>query len=168
MKDEIINSLDSESGIIASLIHNPELSFYSEFLKPNHFTKEENRYVYTALCALAQNGITHVDAYNILEILDSDESTRRYAEALSVDKLNGLIEMSDVLARHSVEEYKVLVNNVMDAAFRRDTLARLSDCRDLCLKREEGNIEQKIYNLIDEVMMEYSSVDEISSLQRCH
>lgn len=32
MKAEDINSIESESGIIASLIHNPELSFYSEYL----------------------------------------------------------------------------------------------------------------------------------------
>ena len=161
MKDEIINSLDSESGIIASLIHNPELSFYSEFLKPEHFTKEENRHVYTALCNLAQKGIKHVDAFNILEILNSEESTRRFAEALSIEKLNELISMSNVLARHSVEEYRVLVDNVMDAAFRRDAIAKLDDCRSLCLDRSEENIEQKICSKIDEVMMKYSTVDAI-------
>ncbi len=39
MRAEDINSIESESGIIASLIHNPELSFYSEYLLPNHFTR---------------------------------------------------------------------------------------------------------------------------------
>lgn len=45
MRAEDINSIESESGIIASLIHNPELSFYSEYLLPNHFTNKENRCV---------------------------------------------------------------------------------------------------------------------------
>ena len=43
MSAEDINSLESESGIIASLIHNPELSFYSEHLLPNHFTFYQQR-----------------------------------------------------------------------------------------------------------------------------
>lgn len=165
MKDEIINSLDSESGVIASLIHNPTFSFYSEFLKPNHFTDKDNRYIYAAICMLAQKGITNIDAYNILEILNSNENTRRYSEELSIDKLNEFIEMSDILARHTVEEYKILVDNIMDAAFRRDALDGLKDCRELCLNRNEENIEQKIYDIIDDIMMSYSSKDEVPLFQ---
>lgn len=44
-----INSLESEAGIIASLIHKPDFIFYSEYLLPNHFTNKENRCVYTAI-----------------------------------------------------------------------------------------------------------------------
>lgn len=44
-----INSLESEAGIIASLIHKPDFIFYSEYLLPNHFTNKENRCVYTAM-----------------------------------------------------------------------------------------------------------------------
>lgn len=161
MTAEDINSLESESGIIASLIHNPELSFYSEYLLPNHFVDEENRYVYTAICDLAQKGITTVDPYNIIEDLNSSEATRKYADELSIDRLQELIEMSDVLARSSVEEYKMLVSNVMDAAFRRDTFQRLKECQSLCFDRSEGNVEQKIYTIIDDVMTEFSTANEI-------
>ena len=80
-RTEDINSLESESGIIASLIHNPELSFYSEVLHPNHFTNKENRCVYLAVCELAKRGIKTVDPYNILEVLNSSEATRKYAES---------------------------------------------------------------------------------------
>ena len=34
MKAEEIVSIDSEAGIIASLIHHPEFAFYSEYLLP--------------------------------------------------------------------------------------------------------------------------------------
>ena len=82
--DEIVR-IESESGIIASLIRNPEFSFYSEHLLPNHFSDPDNRYVYTAICKLAQKGIGYVDPYNILEILNSEEATRRYANEMSVE-----------------------------------------------------------------------------------
>ena len=161
IRGDDINSIESESGIIASLIHNPEFSFYSESLLPNHFTNKDNRCVYTAICDLARKGITTIDPYNIIECLNSSEATRKYADELTVDKLQELVEMSDVLARSSVEEYKMLVSNVMDAAFRRDTFQRLKECIALCCDRSEENVEQKIYATIDDVMTSYSTTDDI-------
>lgn len=158
--DEIV-STDSEAGIIASLIHNPEFSFYSEHLLPNHFAAKDNGYVYTAICNLARNGIRTIDPYNILECLESSEATRGYAKELSIDRLNELVDMSRILARNSIEEYKMLVANVMDAAFRRDAFQKLQDCLALCYNRQETDIEHKIYNIIDDVMTEYSAADEI-------
>ncbi len=165
MRPEDINSLESESGIIASLIHNPEFSFYSEHLLPNHFVNKENRCVYTAICDLARKGITTIDPYNIIEDLNSSEATRKYADELSVDKLQELMDISDVIARNSVEEYKLLVNNVMDAAFRRDTYQRLQECQTLCCDRSSENIEQKIYDVIDNVMTEFSTTNDIPPYQ---
>ena len=156
-----INSLESEAGIIASLIHNPELAFYSEHLLPNHFTNRENRCVYQALCELAKRGIKRVDPYIILEVLNASEATRKIAEDLSVEKLNELMEASSILARYTVEEYQLLVKNVLDAAFRRDTFRRLQECQELCLDRSRENIEQEIYAAIDDVMTEFSSANGI-------
>lgn len=161
MRVEDINSLESESGVIASLIHRPELCFYSEFLLPNHFTNNDNRLIYTALCGLAQQGINHVDAYNITEYLNSNEATRRLSSTITVEELQDLIDVSDVLARNTVEEYLLCVKNVMDAAFRRDTFKRLKDCEALCLDRSAENIEQKIYTTLDDVMADFSTTNEI-------
>lgn len=76
---------------------------------------KNNRCVYTAICELARRGIKTVDPYNIIEILNASDATRKYASELSVEKLQELVEMSDVLARNSVEEYKVLAHSVLDA-----------------------------------------------------
>lgn len=161
MKAEDINSLESESGIIASLIHNPEWCFYSEFLLPNHFVNKENRCVYTAICDLACKGISTVDPYNILEDLASSEATRKYADELSVEKLQELVEMSDVLARGSVEEYNLLVSNVLDAAFRRDAFQVLKEAQALCCDRTQKDIQNRIYSLVDGVMTEFSTTNDI-------
>lgn len=161
IRGEDINSIESESGIIASLIHNPELYFYSEDLLPNHFTNKENRCVYTAICELAKRGITNVDAYNIIECLHSSEATRKYADELTIDKLQELIEMSDVLVRHSVEEYKMLVKNVMDAAFRRDAFDSLKECMRICTDRSEEDVGSKISDIIDDVMTGYCTIEDI-------
>lgn len=161
MKAEDINSLESEAGIIASLIHSPEFSFYSEHLLPNHFTNKKNRCVYTAICELARRGITTIDAYNIIEVLNSSEATRKFADELSIDELQELVEMSDVLTRNTIEEYKMLVSNVMDAAFRRDMFQIMREGQALCYDRSAENIEQKIYDIVDGVMTEFSTANEI-------
>ena len=161
VKADDISRLDSESGVVASLIHKPELSFYSEHLLPNHFTNKENRYIYMAICELVRRGITTVDPYNIIECLSSSEATNKYADELTVDQLQELIEMSDILARTTVEEYKMLVDNILDAAFRRDIFHRLRECETICCNLSVDDVGNKIYEEIDDVMTEYSSANEV-------
>ena len=156
-----INSLESEAGVIASLIHNPELCFYCENLLPNHFSDKNNRCVYTAICELARRGIKTVDPYNILEILNASEATRKYAEDLTIEKLQEFMEMSEILARHSPEEYKVIAHNILDAAFRRDTFQTLRSCEALCFDRNNPDVEKEIYNAIDGVMLDFTSNSEM-------
>lgn len=160
MRADEINSIESEAGIIASLIHKPELSYYSEFLLPNHFTNKENRLIYMAICDLVKKGINHIDAYNIIEDLNSSDSTRKLADTLSLEKLQELVEMSDVLCRNSIEEYRLLVTNVLDAAFRQDIFKKLQECQAVCYDRTIGDVQQKIYSLIDDTMGAYSVVDD--------
>lgn len=156
-----INSLESEAGVIASLIHNPELCFYCENLLPNHFSDKNNRCVYTAICELARRGIKTVDPYNILEVLNASEATRKYAEDLTIEKLQEFMEMSEILARHSPEEYKVIAHNILDAAFRRDTFQTLRYCEALCFDRNNPDVEKEIYNAIDGVMLDFTSNSEM-------
>lgn len=156
-----IRSVESESGIIASLIHRPELCFYSENLLPNHFTDKNNRCMYTAICELARRNIKTVDAYNIIEVLNASDATRKFADELTVENVQELIDMSDVLARNSVEEYKLLVHNVLDAALRRDTFQTLRECQALCFDRQEPDIGDKIYKALDGVMLDFTKNSEI-------
>ncbi len=161
LANEDMARVESEAGIIATLIHHPEFSFYSEQLLPNHFTNDENRYIYQAICSLAKDGIDRVDPYNIIQSLSSKDATRRFADELSVDQLYTLMENSDSICRNTAEEYKLLVNNVMDAAFRRDTYQQLKECQRLCTQPSTENIEQKIYKMLDDVMMEFSTTNDV-------
>lgn len=161
MRIDDIKNVNSEAGVIASLIHNPELYFNSEQLLPNHFSDRVNRCIYVAISDLVKRGITNVDAYNIIEDLNSSDATRKYADVVTLESLQELIDMSDVLARNSVDEYKMLVSNVMSAAQRRDTASVLKECYDMCFDLNEDNIEQKIYTAIDDVMTEFTTTNDI-------
>lgn len=156
-----IKNIESEAGIIASIILKPELTFYSEQLKPNHFSDSQNAYIYYAVCELAKRGIEKVDAYNITNILNMKASTKKQTESITIQALNDLIDVAKIIARDSVEEYKLLVNNVLDAAFRRNTYTKLVECEKLCFNSTEKDIEQKIYSSLDDVMMEFSATTEV-------
>ena len=162
MRAEDINSLESESGVIATLIHHPDYIFYSEQLLPIHFTNKDNKCMYMAIRNLVRDkGIYKIDPYNIVSYLNSSEQTKEFAGVLTIDKLNELMDLSDVLARHTVEEYKLLTNNVLDAAFRRNAYLKLKECEDLCTKDTIDDVEHKIYSAIDNLMLEYSTKNEV-------
>ena len=161
MDVEYIKRPDSEAAIVATLIHHPDFAYYSENLLPGHFTRNTNKIVYMAITMLAEKGITRVDAFNILEVLNSNEGTRRSAEEITIEQLNELIDISSDLARDTVEEYQICVRNVLDAAFRIEALKRLQECERLCRDPEQEDVEQKIYTLIDNVMSEYSYAEVV-------
>lgn len=156
-----IRNVESEAGIIASIIYQPEFTFYSEGLKPNHFTDPMNAYMYYAICELAKRGVEKVDAYNITNILNMKESTKKMTETLTIQAITDIIDISKVLIRSSVEEYKLLVDNVLNAAFRRDTYNMLTKCEQLCFDDSQEDIEHKIYQTLDGVMLEFSTTSEI-------
>ena len=161
MRVEDINSLEAESGVITTLIHHPEYIYHSDELLPNHFTDKQNRCVYMAIEKLADKGIKTIDAFNIIESLNSSDSTKRLADELTIDGLQELIMMSDVLARNSIEEYKMLVSNIVNSAFRRRLVSALNECISICYNPDAENIDQEIYSILDDAMIEFTATDDI-------
>lgn len=156
-----IRSVESEAGIIATIINKPEYTFHSEELKPNHFSDQQNAYLYYAIVELARKGIDHIDSYNVTNFLNSKESTKKQTDTLTIPALNELIDLSKLIARESIEEYRLLVKIVMNKAFRRDTYSKLKQCENLCFTDNEDEIQQQIYNTLDGVMMEFSTTNEV-------
>lgn len=159
--EEYFARVDSESGIIATLIRNPDYVFSSENLLPNHFTNVDNRYLYATIYKMAAGGVKTIDAYGIITTLSGDPALSRGAEKITEDSVYAFIENSEGIVRHTLEEYKLLVNNVLDAAFRRDIYQKLKDCEAMCRDETDEDIRRKIYETIDDVMTEYSKNDDI-------
>jgi len=160
-----IKSIESEAGIIATIINHPEYIFHSEDLKPNHFTDQQNAYIYYAICELAKKGIDKIDAYNITNLLNSKESTRKITETITIPALNELIDYSQLIARNSIEEYKLLVKIVLDKAFRRETYKKLVECENLCFNEKEENVQSRIYKEIETLVFKYQDLDEIKPMK---
>lgn len=161
MRVDDINSIESESGVITTLIHHPDYIYHSDELMPSHFTDIQNRCVYIAIEGLANKGIKNIDSFNIIESLNSSDNTRRLADELDISSLQELIMMSDILARHTLEEYKMLVSNIVDAAFRRQVITVLDECKSICCDPTNENICQDIYKRLDDVMVGFTAVDDV-------
>lgn len=156
-----IKNIEAEAGVIASVIMNPSLTFYSEVLQPHHFTDPQNAYIYWAVRELVKKGVDSVDAYNIKNMLSAKKATEKAAENITIQSLNDLFDVARNIARTTPEDYKIIVDYVMDAAFRRDTYNKLMECERLCFNSSCGNIEHKIYETLDNVMMEFSAANEV-------
>lgn len=157
-----ICDVPGEAGIVASLILHPEFYFYSEQLTPHDFTVEENGYLYYAISQLVKRGATHIDAFDIVHILNLGEQAGKLSgSALTVAAVKEFIENAGAIARSTVEGYLILVDRVLDAAFRRKAYQKLSECQSYCFNMEEQDIEKKIYSTLDSVMLEYATTSEV-------
>lgn len=156
-----IKDIEAEAAVIASLLINPELYFYSEDLEPNHFTEETNAYLYFALKELAKKGSQDIDAFNVINMLDLKKGTGYSKQILTVESVRDAIETAKNIARSNGRDYRIFVDRVMDAAFRRDTYKKLCECERLCFSGSGENIEQKIYQTLDSVMAEFSTSKDV-------
>lgn len=155
-REEIIDET-GESGVIASLIRNPEFYIYDEGLLPEHFSNQTNRKIYETLIELASNEVQQIDAFAIIDCMKSN----RIANDVSVEQVQEYIDISDLIARNTPESYKIAARGIVNAAFRRDALDKLVECEKLCFDRDLSNIESKIYEKLDGVMLKYSTGIEL-------
>ena len=158
-RPEDLNRIESEAGILATLVYHPDYALHSEFLLPEHFTTVQNKVLYNALVGISRSEINTVDTYNIQEQIKHSDPAN--IDVLSKETIDEFITMSEVLARGSIKEYKILVSNVYDVAFRREMLRKLDECRSDLLNIDEEDIKKKIYAKVDSVMTSYSYGDEV-------
>lgn len=156
-----IKNVEAEAGIIASVLLDPTLTYHSEQLKPNYFTDSNNAYIYYAVCELVKQNVESVDVYNITNILNAKQSTRKATETITIQSLSELIDVAGLIARKDPNDYMVLVKSVIDCAFRRNTYRKLMQCQNICFDKDSAEIENKIYKLLDDVMLEFSTESSV-------
>lgn len=140
----------------------PEYTFHSDSLKPNYFSEDDNAYIYYAVSELAKRNVTKIDAYNIINILNSKQATKAWAEKLSPEVINDLIENSKYIARDSLAAYDILVQNVIEKAFCRNMVLKLQECERLCYGDDTTKIQSKIYSEIDDLISSYYIGNDLS------
>ena len=158
-RPENLNRIESEAGIIATLIHHPEFCLHSEYLLPEHFTNNEYRLIYEAITGKVREDTYQIDTYGILEYLRLNDPDG--ANELTKEVVDEIIDMSGTLCRNTAKEYKILVSNVWDVAFRREMLMKLEECKGVLMDKDSENVRSQIYDIVDSVMTSYSYGDDI-------
>ena len=135
MAQRLISDLSdnqAEAGVIATLVYHPEFILHTDYLKPSYFYRVENGCVYWAINELYKSGVETIDALNITNMLNSDQAVKRKMSECNLTDMHEFIEMSRYACRHSLEEYKLLVGNVVTMAFKRDLLKVSTEVQDNC------------------------------------
>ena len=161
-RPEDLNRKDSEAGIIATLIHHPDFVYHSEFLLPEHFVDKQNRLLYEAIRGMAEDGMSSIDVYGIQEYVALNYPNT--ADQIDMAQLDDFISMSSAIARHSAKDYKILVSNVYDIAFRREMIVKMDECKNVLLNPgQEEDIRKYVYDAVDSVMTSYVYNDDVET-----
>lgn len=149
-----LSDIQSESGVIGTLIFHPDYIAHTDYLKPNHFFGKENACIYWSIQELFKEGISNIDAYNISNKLQSHKGVQNTLDKYNLPSVQEFIELYKEAARHSLEEYKMLAENIVTFAFKRDLIKTLNKVEAKCYKPE--------YNLEKMSNMVYSELDKLT------
>lgn len=161
-----ISDIQAEAAVIATLVYHPDFVLHSDYLKPGYFYNVENGCVYWAIQELYKAGIETIDALNISNMLNSNRAVKRKIEEYNLGDMQEFISMAQYAARHTLEEYKLLVNNIVEASFKRE-LARLAgEIQSDCFNSDMGlsKLNQVVNNKLTELTEKYITGEEIKTL----
>ena len=161
-----LSDIQSESGIIGTLIYHPDYIALSDYLKPGHFYGVENGCIYWAISELFKNGIDVIDAYNISNMLASNNAVTKTIRKYNLPSVQEFIELYKETARHSTEEYKLLTENVVSFAFKRELVKALNRLTSSCYHKEYDleKLNGLVYTEIDKLTENFITTEEIHTL----
>lgn len=132
----LITDTQAEAGVIATLVYHPEFILHTDYLRPAYFYNVENGCIYWAIQELYKNGVDTIDAINITNMLNSNRAVKKKIEQYNLTDMQSFINMSQYAARHTIEEYKLLVNNVVTMSFKRDLYKKTLEIQSSCFNSE--------------------------------
>jgi len=161
-----LSDIQSESGIIGTLIYHPEFVLHTEYLQPGYFYSVENGCIYWAIQQLYNDGITNIDAYNISNKIQSNNAVHKTVEKYNMPSVQEFIELYKETARHTLEEYRMLANNVVTLAFKRDLVKTLNEVQAKCRSADYDldKLNNAVYSELDRLTQKYMVNEEVSTL----
>ena len=161
-----LSDIQSESGVIGTLICHPDFILHTDYLHPRYFSGTENGCIYWAIQDLYKDGITNIDAYNISNKLQSNPGVSKRIEAYNLPSVQEFLDLYRETARHTLEEYKMLADNIVTLAFKRDLVRTMNKITSECYHGEIdlGTLNNNVYDELDKLTQKYMSSAEIHTL----
>ena len=163
---EDLSDIQSESGIIGTLIYHPDYILHTDYLLPSHFYGIENACIYWSIQDLYKSGITNIDAYNISSKIQSHNGVQRTIDKYNLPSVQEFMELYKETARHTIEEYKMLADNVVTLAFKRDLVKTLNQLSANCFNPgfDLEKLNNNVYSELDALTQKYITSNEIHTL----
>ena len=161
-----LSDIQSEAGVIGTLIYHPDFIAHTDYLKPNYFYGVENSCIYWSIQELYKEGITNIDAYNISNKLQSHRGVQKTLEKYNLPSVQEFVELYKEAARHTLEEYKMLAENIITLAFKRDLIKTLNQASKNCFNSEYSleKLSSLIYSELDKLTQKYVVNTEVHTL----
>ena len=159
----LITDTQAEAGVIATLVYHPEFILHTDYLRAAYFYNVENGCIYWAIQELYKNGVETIDAINITNMLNSNRAVKKKIEEYNLTDMQAFINMSQYAARHTLEEYKLLVNNVIIMSFKRDLYKKTLEIQSACFNRDAdlGKLNTLVNEEINNLTERYITSSEI-------
>lgn len=150
----------AEATLIATLLLHPEYLYQVETMKAKYFYNVENGCFYWAIKDLQDtDGVHNIDALNLTRKLNENSAVKRTINKYNVPDIQEYINMSRIVARDSVDEYKKLVKDVMTLAFRRQLYSNAIQIQNMCMDDNvdlnglDKNATERINRLSEEFIL---------------
>lgn len=109
-----------EATAIATLIAHPDFLLVENNLRPSFFYEKENQCIIWAIQHLVTKGVETIDALNLENVIATNEFAKRTMEEHDLSDMAHYIELSKYAVRDTFEEYKVVEEQIITFAFRRE------------------------------------------------
>lgn len=161
-----IADTQAEAGVIATLVYHPDFILHSDYLKAGYFYNVENGCIYWAIQELYKHGIDTIDAFNITSMFNSNNAVKQRIIQYNLQDMQQFIGMAQYAARHTLEEYKLLVNIVVETSFKRELAKVAAEIQADCFNSDMGlsKLNQVVNNKMTELTERYITGDEIKTL----
>ena len=161
-----MSDIQSESGVIGTLIYHPEYVLHTDYLKPGYFYGTENGCIYWAIQELYRDGITNIDAYNISNKISSHKAVLRTFEKYNLPSIQEFVELYKETARHTLEEYKMLADNIVTLAFKRDLVRSLNQMTADCYNKDLSldDLNTVVYDNLENLTQKYVCTTDLHTL----
>lgn len=161
-----ISDIQAEASVIATLVYHPDFILHSDYLKPGYFYNVENGCIYWAIQELYKVGIDTIDALNISNMLNSNKAVKRKIEEYNLTDLQEFISMAQYAARHTLEEYKLLVNSVVETSFKRELARMAGEIQSSCFDSDMNlsKLNQFVNGKLNSLTEKYVTGEEIKTL----
>ena len=166
MKFDELADVKSESGVVATLIAEPNMLNFIENLKGDDFTDRANGVIYDAICRLKDQEIQQVDAFNITASITGDGKLQKRAEGcLTPDVISQIVDNAKFLARGTSEEFVLLVNNVLAMAYKRKLYRDLNAAQTRVLSAKSiTDIQRDVSDILDSAADNYINGADIPKI----